>query len=445
MARTVVLVAADAIAVGVAAASAGLPAALATCYCVAVLAALAMGGLYAGRVGARAGEDAGRLALAGVIPAAVALAWMSPGATVGLALTGAAALVAFRAIALAGLRVAGRRGLLTTPALVVGRGALGSEVARLLHAHPEYGLRVRGAVDGDARPGRQRPPGSSAPDHLPCLGPARMAGEVVQRLRIGQVLVCQPAVAGPELTAVVRECRAAGARVSVGPDLPGVGLAVPRRCLDEIRGMPFVPVRGDAGALARRMGKRLLDVTLGTVLVLLAAPTVALLSAAVRLDLRLPPLFRQQRVVGLGRRATIAKLRTLRPAGDPDTTWVIGRRQASRLGRILRSSHADELPQLVSVVRGDLSLVGPRPERPYFARQLAREIPGYADRERVRGGLSGWAQVHGLTGDTSIAERVRFDNYYIEYGSVWLDLLILARTPLAAVSGALRLARGGSS
>ena len=80
------------------------------------------------------------------------------------------------------------------------------------------------------------------------------------------------------------------------------------------------------------------------------------------------------------------------------------------------------------MVRGDLSLVGPRPERPYFARQLARDIRGYADRERVSAGLTGWAQVHGLTGDTSIEDRARFDNYYIEYWSVWLDLLILART-----------------
>lgn len=92
-----------------------------------------------------------------------------------------------------------------------------------------------------------------------------------------------------------------------------------------------------------------------------------------------------------------------------------------------------------------MSLVGPRPERPHFARQLAGAIPGYSDRERVTGGLTGWAQVHGLTGDTSISDRARFDNFYIEYWSVWLDLLILARTVPAALSGALRSARGGSS
>ena len=155
------------------------------------------------------------------------------------------------------------------------------------------------------------------------------------------------------------------------------------------------------------------------------------------LDLRLPPLFRQVRVVGQGRLATIAKLRTLRPAGDPDTTWEVTSGQVTRLGRLLRGTHADELPQLTSVVRGDMALVGPRPERPYFASQLRHTVRGYAGRERVCGGLTGWAQVHGLTGDTSIQDRARFDNFYIEYWSVWLDLLILARTGLGALSGVL--------
>jgi lipopolysaccharide/colanic/teichoic acid biosynthesis glycosyltransferase len=150
-------------------------------------------------------------------------------------------------------------------------------------------------------------------------------------------------------------------------------------------------------------------------------------------------------VVGRGREATIVKLRTLRPAGNPDTTWVIPAGQSSPLGRVLRATHADELPQLASVLRGDLSLVGPRPERPYFARQLAREIRGYADRERVSAGLTGWAQVHGLTGDTSIEDRARFDNFYIEYWSVWLDLLILVRTLTSALSGAMHSARGGTA
>jgi lipopolysaccharide/colanic/teichoic acid biosynthesis glycosyltransferase len=111
--------------------------------------------------------------------------------------------------------------------------------------------------------------------------------------------------------------------------------------------------------------------------------------------------------------------------------------QATRIGRLLRGTHADELPQLASVLRGNMALVGPRPERPYFARQLRHSVTGYAERERVRSGLTGWAQIHGLTGDSPVEDRARFDNFYIEYWSIWLDLLILARTGPAALSGAL--------
>ena len=94
----------------------------------------------------------------------------------------------------------------------------------------------------------------------------------------------------------------------------------------------------------------------------------------------------------------------------------------------MRATHIDELPQLLNVVRGQMSLVGPRPERPFFAERFSREIPRYADRTLVPAGMTGWAQVHGLNGDTSIFERARFDNYYAEYWSPWLDAVILART-----------------
>lgn len=100
----------------------------------------------------------------------------------------------------------------------------------------------------------------------------------------------------------------------------------------------------------------------------------------------------------------------------------------TRLGRFMRSTGLDELPQLINIAKGDMSLVGPRPERPFFVERFAREIPGYPDRHRVPAGLTGWAQVHGLRGDTSIEERAMFDNEYIEYWSLWRDIVILVRT-----------------
>ena len=108
--------------------------------------------------------------------------------------------------------------------------------------------------------------------------------------------------------------------------------------------------------------------------------------------------------------------------------------QRCTLGQWLRATHLDELPQLMNVLRGEMSLVGPRPERPYFAERFGREIPRYGDRNRMLAGITGWAQVHGLHGDTSIDERARFDNQYIEYWSPWLDVVILARTFAASIA-----------
>ncbi|HKS50283.1 MAG TPA: sugar transferase, partial [Pseudonocardiaceae bacterium] len=122
---------------------------------------------------------------------------------------------------------------------------------------------------------------------------------------------------------------------------------------------------------------------------------------------------------------------------DPDTRWVVLPEYTTRLGRWLRTTHLDELPQLFNVLRGDMSLVGPRPERPYFAARFAHQVPRYADRHRMRAGITGWAQVNGLHGDTCIAQRSRLDNFYIEHWSPWMDAVILVRTLCTAAGQSL--------
>ena len=198
---------------------------------------------------------------------------------------------------------------------------------------------------------------------------------------------------------------------------------MPRGCLDEIWGVPLIPLRHPGPVRAGRLAKRAFDAASAAALLILTVPLLAAAGLAVRRRLRHPALFRQVRIVGPGRQAEIVKLRTLGQHGDPDTSWAVPAGRCGRLGRFLRVTHIDELPQLASVLRGDMSLVGPRPERPHFARQFAAAVPGYAGRHRMPAGLTGWAQVHGLNGDTSISDRARFDNYYIEYWSFWLDLL----------------------
>jgi lipopolysaccharide/colanic/teichoic acid biosynthesis glycosyltransferase len=180
--------------------------------------------------------------------------------------------------------------------------------------------------------------------------------------------------------------------------------------------------------------KRASDIVMGTILLVLFAPLIALLMGGVVLTCGRPALFRQARVTRSGRLMKITKLRTVARA-DTDGHWTVSPEDCSALGRWLRATHLDELPQLVNVIRGDMSLVGPRPERPYFTSRFSELVPRYQDRLRANSGMTGWAQVHALTGDTSIHERARFDNNYIEHWSLWLDLVILVRTLTEPLSG----------
>lgn len=201
--------------------------------------------------------------------------------------------------------------------------------------------------------------------------------------------------------------------------------------------VPLIPLRQRSRlALAVKRG---FDVTAAAIGLALMAPLLLALGLAVRLKFRRPALFRQVRVVGQDREAEILKLRTIAVHGNPDTCWVPPGTQVTRLGSLLRTSHLDELPQLVNVLRGEMSLVGPRPERPYFTRRFEQEVPGYGDRHRMKAGMTGWAQVHDLTGDTSISDRARFDNYYIDHWTLWLDVVILARTLATTVTGVVAL------
>ncbi|MFD7091688.1 sugar transferase [Streptomyces sp. NPDC059896] len=182
--------------------------------------------------------------------------------------------------------------------------------------------------------------------------------------------------------------------------------------------------------------KRLLDVVFTLPLLLAASPVLLACALAVRLCDGRDVLFRQERVGQNGRTFTLLKFRTLRPADEHEsaTRWNIANDlRMSPVGNFLRRTSMDELPQLWNVLRGDMSLVGPRPERPFFVANFSKTQPGYAARHRMPVGITGLAQVHGLRGDTSIEERSRFDNHYIDHWSLWQDVCILLRTAASLV------------
>jgi lipopolysaccharide/colanic/teichoic acid biosynthesis glycosyltransferase len=188
--------------------------------------------------------------------------------------------------------------------------------------------------------------------------------------------------------------------------------------------------------LAYRVGKRALDVVVAASAIILGAPLGALIAAAIRITSSGPILFSQVRLGEQGERFTIYKFRTLppEPAHISDLRWIDTEpAEAGPLGCFLRRTGLDEWPQFWNVLRGEMSVVGPRPERPRLASGFRRQFTGYQLRQRLKPGITGWAQVHGLRGFTDIGERLAFDLYYLENWSLWLDCKILLLTPLSAL------------
>ncbi|WP_428934614.1 exopolysaccharide biosynthesis polyprenyl glycosylphosphotransferase [Streptomyces sp. ACT015] len=315
-----------------------------------------------------------------------------------------------------------RTALLNRPraALVIGPAATAQRVAAAVLRHPRHGVRPVGVV-------AELP---SSGEGLPVL----TTGEEVQRALIQNgvrdVLAVHPSVRtqqGPLLRALAES----GCAVwEVDADTPSYAGR------DQLAG--FSCRRLDLGTGRRRgsVGKRALDMLVSGLLLLLVSPLLLGCAAALRLVVGRGVVFRQERVGRDGRPFTLLKFRTHRPADEHEaaTRWsVADEPRMPWFCRFLRRTSLDELLQLWNVLRGDMSLVGPRPERPFFVAQFSQTYPGYAARHRMRTGITGLAQVNGLRGDTSIEDRARFDNAYIDNWSLWQDVCILLRTAAALV------------
>ena len=342
------------------------------------------------------------------------------------------AVVVLRAVGYAAIRRLRSRGLVQHRTVVVGAGRVGAQVTEILQEHPEYGLHPIGFLDDD-------PPVFDSILPLPVLGGPQSLTEILRTRRVNNVVVAFSSMKESEMVSVIRTCDRYRCELFVVPRL--YELSHVDTAMDAAWGFPLVRLRRATYRSPAWRVKRLVDVLVSGLAILVTAPLLLLLAAAVRLDGGPGILFRQERVGVDGRRFDVLKFRSLRPATDTEsaTRWnVADDERMSSLGRFLRKSSLDELPQLYNILRGDMSLVGPRPERPYFVDQFRGLYPSYEARHRVPSGLTGWAQVHGLRGDTSIADRARFDNYYIENWSLWLDLKILLRTVGSILGGAGR-------
>jgi len=335
-------------------------------------------------------------------------------------------------------RQARLRGIGARPTLIVGAGQVGARVARRLVDSPEYGMRPVGFLDEDppvaVEVGGRPAPVLGSPDDL-----ARVVVDTGAR----HVVLAFSNAPDLELLPLVRRCEAMGLDVSLVPRL--FESMNDRVAYDPLGGLPLLGLRRTNPRSWQFTVKHACDRVGAATLLVAAAPILALLALAVRLSSPGPVLFRQVRVGRDGQVFDLLKFRTMRVAGD-DGGFAPGAGQApggiegvdrrTPIGRFLRRSSLDELPQLVNVLRGEMSLVGPRPERPQFVELFSADLSRYADRHRVRSGITGWAQVHGLRGQTSLADRVELDNFYIEHWSLALDAKILLRTVLAVFQAA---------
>jgi exopolysaccharide biosynthesis polyprenyl glycosylphosphotransferase len=310
-------------------------------------------------------------------------------------------------------------------AIIVGSGQVADELAQVLVQRPEHGVTPVGFVDAqpdDPRRLRDLP--------LPTLGRVSQLQHLLAKHDIHRLIVAYGVTREAEMVDLMRTATAAKVDVHVVPRFFDVGFALRGSSVDEVWGIPLYRVRRAAMHRKAWALKRVNDFLISAIGAVLAFPLLVLGALlAKHASGGGPVLFRQTRIGQHGQAFELLKFRSLPVAHSGDTTWSVDARgNLPWSARLLRRTSIDELPQLWNVLRGDMSLVGPRPERPNFVSDFGGTVPGYRDRHRLPVGLTGWAQVNGLRGDTSIAERARFDNVYVERWSPWFDMTIVLRT-----------------
>ena len=344
-------------------------------------------------------------------------------------------------------RWARSRRLIGKPVLIMGAGLVGSQVARRLESHPEYGLVPVGFVDDDPRTTAE-----VGGRDVPVLGTVEHLDEVARRTKVRNLIVAFSSVTDARVSRLIQRCQELGIEVSVVPRM--FDTINDRVGYDTVGGLPLlsfgrVNPKGIQFAI-----KYAIDRVVAGIVLLALSPVLAVIALAVKLSTGGPVLFHQPRIGLDGHEFEMLKFRTMRGTpsehGESDADWaerIVGGYdetvdvpsggpdepydRRTSVGRLLRRMSLDELPQFWNVLNGDMSLIGPRPERSSYVRRFEPIVYRYGDRHRVKSGITGWAQVHGLRGQTSLDERIESDNYYIAHWSLGLDVKIVLLTLLA--------------
>ncbi len=314
------------------------------------------------------------------------------------------------------------RGVAGDRVLIVGRNEVGRAIYRRIVQTPGLGYRILGFVSNGATAEEDEVPGE-------VLGTMSDLSELVAEHMPDEVIVALPQASRDEVLDIIDQCQRENVTVKVYPDV--FQIITSEASVDDLGGMPLLTVRDVALRGWRLALKRAMDVVLSAVGLVVLSPVLLLLAILIKLDSKGPVFYTQERMGLDAIPFHLIKLRSMRADAEAETGPVWSKAddpRRTRIGGILRRLSLDELPQLINVLRGEMSLVGPRPERPVFVEEFVQAIPRYMARHREKAGMTGWAQVNGLRGDTSIVDRTKYDLWYVEHWSLLLDLKILVKT-----------------
>lgn len=324
------------------------------------------------------------------------------------------------------------RGIGDDRVLLIGAGEIGQMLLHKMSAHPKLGYRVVGIVD--AGRSERAPLGLN----VPLLGTLVDVPLLIDRYAIDEVIIGLPESSHQDLVTIISLCEREKVGIRVFPDV--FQIMASEVTIGDLGGLPLLTIRDVALQGWKLVAKRGVDILFSGLGLVLLSPFMLLTALLIKLDSPGPVFFSQERMGLDARPFKIIKFRSMRQDAETDGPgWTTpDDPRKTKLGALMRRFNVDELPQLVNVLVGDMSLVGPRPERPVYVEQFRQIIPRYMDRHREKAGLTGWAQVNGLRGDTSIAERTKYDLWYIENWSIGLDIMILIRTVLQTIFGTNR-------
>lgn len=304
--------------------------------------------------------------------------------------------------------------------LVVGTGETARIIVQRILWTPQLGYDLVGIVNGlNGDKDLLGVPVLGTPDDLP---------ELIERLKINEVIIAIPEKGHREIVEVISHCERGRVSIKVFPDV--FQLITSEAGIDHLGGLPLLSVRDFALRGYLLIFKRLLDLIGASIGLIFLSPLMLLVAIAIKLESPGSAFFVQERMSLDGRPFWMIKFRSMRNDAEkhgPGWTVTNDPRQ-TRLGKLIRKIEIDELPNLINVFLGEMSLVGPRPEQAHYVELFRESVPRYMERHREKGGMTGWAQVNGLRGDTSITERTKYDLWYSENWSIWLDIKILIRT-----------------